>query len=288
MEEKKIFAIINKKYNIRKITLLNNTNNKIYLLEINNKKWVLKIFNDSTTNFLLEKKVFEKLKERKYLFYNSNFSIYEYLEGVALDQEIYKSIDEENVINQILDIINKINNVKSVGSGKLNNSFLGKSCSWSDFITSYMYSQMNKAKNIPATIKKIVFNNLDNNSYLINSCIEKTIPMDLNLKNFIINKEKEIKIINIPVIWRGDIYAPYGEFATHIYKTKLWKPYINIIYNKNLNVKIIYFYMLMMAFTILTYVTNFTNVRYVDATPWGNSKTTLLNIIKESNKFLNI
>lgn len=267
---------------IKTISLLSKKNNTLYLIEAE-KPYILKFIKDRTTNFVLERKIFEILGGKKYIIAprkGREYMLYQYLEGTILADIADDGKLKEEIVNQVFNFISNMRRIESQGYGDLNNELVGRYNSWKEFLIAYIQNQINKAKRVPKKYSGLVSKRMSENIELITRCQVGTVPMDLNLNNFVLDNKNKLKPINIPVVWRGDILAPYGELAVHIFRTKLWDYFLEKLKSKRMDKQSVLFYMLLMSYTILVFVSNNTKERLENARPWGNNRATFFEIIE--------
>ena len=274
---------------ITSIELLSLTNNPVYLLK-NKGKYVLKFLNDKSSNYNLECKILTDLKYRDYLIspINKDFSLTKYVEGTVLDEISFNQneIDPNILIHGFDSFIKEISTIPSSGYGALDTTLSGSHTTWKSFLINYMTRQEKKSRNMPSSIINLMKDILAGNSYLLDENESCTIPMDLNLRNFMVTGNKYIYPINMPIIWRGDRLAPYGELSMHIYGTSLWES-LNRLKNFNhTEMKKINLYILLMSYTVLVFITNLNKKDLYTAKPWGNENCTFIDIINKTKREL--
>jgi hypothetical protein len=266
--------------------LLSNSNNSVYLLRIGEKKFVLKIIKDTTTDYLLEKNIFEALQYKKYIITREDFLVYEYLEGRPIAEVDTRTIDCEKIIGQLFSFVDDIKRVSSTGCGKLDSDFCGRYESWQVFLFNYMENQFQKGKKVPVHIREKVAEIMKKHDVALPTSQLVTIPIDLNLKNFILDSNSKLWPINIPLVWRGDELAAIGEMGGHIFMTDYWKYFVDEVERRGLDISRIHYYMLLMAFVVLVFISNQSGREICKAKPWGNTQATFLDIIEYCNNKL--
>lgn len=260
---------------VDKIDLISSLNNSVYLLE-SDKKYILKIIKDKSTDYLLEEKIYKILKLKEYVISysdNQDYILYDYIEGDVLAENFSDSKTDKIIVDQFFGFIESISKINSSGCGKLDNNFIGTNSDWKSFLSFYMKKQISKSKSIPSVYSEsidFVLSILNNSSERIEY---NTIIMDLNLRNFVLDNKKTLIPINIPVVWRGPSLATYGELASHIYGASYWSHFIEKINEAAINKKFVYCYMYLMLYTTLSFVSRQNDISLEEAKPWGNKKT---------------
>ena len=96
------------------------------------------------------------------------------------------------IIKNIVDFINSCNEIKGIGVGAFTKELRGESISWDQYLLRYI-NNLHHINNKRNSLLNFLYNFLekyikDNRSYFQN--IDSVIaPIDLNLKNFLINRE---------------------------------------------------------------------------------------------------
>lgn len=200
----------------------------------------------------------------------------EYIEGESVDKLLLKQPEKSTVnkiIKNIVDFINSCNEIKGIGVGAFTKELRGESISWDQYLLRYI-NNLHHINNKRNSLLNFLYNFLekyikDNRSYFQN--IDSVIaPIDLNLKNFLINREGEVKCIDLDAVWLGDKLLSYGELLMHIYGTNLYIEFVREygdFYEKNCQK--IHFYSLFTTYSILTFLGN-SGLEFEQICPWGN------------------
>lgn len=228
---------------VTQIEKINSTNNEVYIAtNPQSNKYVLKIYRaDSSQSLRLNSiEVFacEKLKNCKNIkkIHASgaegeiNFSIFNYLDGVALADEL-DNIDETkryDVAVGIVDFIKSCYSCKLDGYGDIQVDGKGNCISWNNFVADYIARMAIRIKKLNIELQELVnpyFDVLHEffllNKNLFNATYSCLVPADLNLKNIIIDINYTAKIIDLETFVAGDIHFSLGEIMAHTYGTWL-------------------------------------------------------------------
>lgn len=257
--------------------------NKVYLItDCNGKKYILKMFSETFVGDIVNKEevMYELLHTSQYIkpviSCGKQYILTEYIEGESVDKLLLKQ-PEKNTVNKIIknivDFINSCNEIKGIGVGAFTKELRGESISWDQYLLRYI-NNLHHINNKRNSLLNFLYNFLekyikDNRSYFQN--IDSVIaPIDLNLKNFLINREGEVKCIDLDAVWLGDKLLSYGELLMHIYGTNLYIEFVREygdFYEKNCQK--IHFYSLFTTYSILTFLGN-SGLEFEQICPWGN------------------
>lgn len=262
----KIFTTSLTEWSVNKIENISDVSaNSNYIIDADNgqekKNFFLKIYNNSTRaaksceplvyNLLTYKSNHTVKKFADGAYENDNFLIVEYIPG----QELLKIVENQSTTNeqlatlarQLLSFLDECLSIKATGYGFLNienpqpasmpQGILPK---WVDFFSinisgikktitengSKLDENDTKAlRLIIEALEKFIKKN-ENYFSLTN---QKLIPIDLNLKNFIVDDNQKLHAVDLESFLIGDSLLPYGELFGHVYKSpfgtqfdKLW------------------------------------------------------------------
>lgn len=278
-----IFVEVKKSISIMQVEEIVGSKNKVYLItDCNGKKYILKMFSETFVGDIVNKEevMYELLHTSQYIkpviSCGKQYILTEYIEGESVDKLLLKQ-PEKNTVNKIIknivDFINSCNEIKGIGVGAFTKELRGESISWDQYLLRYI-NNLHHINNKRNSLLNFLYNFLekyikDNRSYFQN--IDSVIaPIDLNLKNFLINREGEIKCIDLDAVWLGDKLLSYGELLMHIYGTNLYIEFVREygdFYEKNCQK--IHFYSLFTTYSILTFLGN-SGLEFEQICPWGN------------------
>jgi serine/threonine protein kinase len=221
--------------------LLWQTNNLVYRIDTDKGSYILKIYDTKAPNPDLEPYVSQVFPGhqllRKIILFDSSkkklpnsYALLEYIDGDGfadyLDKNLLQDAELERYAKQIVGFIRSCSKVKLRGFGKLDSNLIGQSKSWEEFSLNEIRKDLgihlrartfskNKAARILRAMEKF-------------AAYYKTIrrgvmtPMDLNARNFLVTKDRKLKLIDSGAVWAGDILFSYGELMAHYYTTKFW------------------------------------------------------------------
>lgn len=278
-----IFVEVKKSISIMQVEEIVGSKNKVYLItDCNGKKYILKMFSETFVGDIVNKEevMYELLHTSQYIkpviSCGKQYILTEYIEGESVDKLLLKQ-PEKNTVNKIIknivDFINSCNEIKGIGVGAFTKELRGESISWDQYLLRYI-NNLHHINNKRNSLLNFLYNFLekyikDNRSYFQN--IDSVIaPIDLNLKNFLINREGEVKCIDLDAVWLGDKLLSYGELLMHIYGTNLYIEFVREygdFYEKNCQK--IHFYSLFTTYSILTFLGN-SGLEFEQICPWGN------------------
>lgn len=278
-----IFVEVKKSISIMQVKEIVGSKNKVYLItDCNGKKYILKMFSETFVGDIVNKEevMYELLHTSQYIkpviSCGKQYILTEYIEGESVDKLLLKQ-PEKNTVNKIIknivDFINSCNEIKGIGVGAFTKELRGESISWDQYLLRYI-NNLHHINNKRNSLLNFLYNFLekyikDNRSYFQN--IDSVIaPIDLNLKNFLINREGEVKCIDLDAVWLGDKLLSYGELLMHIYGTNLYIEFVREygdFYEKNCQK--IHFYSLFTTYSILTFLGN-SGLEFEQICPWGN------------------
>ena len=278
-----IFFEVKKSISIMQVEEIVGSKNKVYLItDCNGKKYILKMFSETFVGDIVNKEevMYELLHTSQYIkpviSCGKQYILTEYIEGESVDKLLLKQ-PEKNTVNKIIknivDFINSCNEIKGIGVGAFTKELRGESISWDQYLLRYI-NNLHHINNKRNSLLNFLYNFLekyikDNRSYFQN--IDSVIaPIDLNLKNFLINREGEVKCIDLDAVWLGDKLLSYGELLMHIYGTNLYIEFVREygdFYEKNCQK--IHFYSLFTTYSILTFLGN-SGLEFEQICPWGN------------------
>lgn len=278
-----IFFEVKKSISIMQVEEIVGSKNKVYLItDCNGKKYILKMFSETFVGDIVNKEevMYELLHTSQYIkpviSCGKQYILTEYIEGESVDKLLLKQ-PEKNTVNKIIknivDFINSCNEIKGIGVGAFTKELRGESISWDQYLLRYI-NNLHHINNKRNSLLNFLYNFLekyikDNRSYFQN--IDPVIaPIDLNLKNFLINREGEVKCIDLDAVWLGDKLLSYGELLMHIYGTNLYIEFVREygdFYEKNCQK--IHFYSLFTTYSILTFLGN-SGLEFEQICPWGN------------------
>ena len=278
-----IFVEVKKSISIMQVEEIVGSKNKVYLItDCNGKKYILKMFSETFVGDIVNKEevMYELLHTSQYIkpviSCGKQYILTEYIEGESVDKLLLKQ-PEKNTVNKIIknivDFINSCNEIKGIGVGAFTKELRGESISWDQYLLRYT-NNLHHINNKRNSLLNFLYNFLekyikDNRSYFQN--IDSVIaPIDLNLKNFLINREGEVKCIDLDAVWLGDKLLSYGELLMHIYGTNLYIEFVREygdFYEKNCQK--IHFYSLFTTYSILTFLGN-SGLEFEQICPWGN------------------
>ena len=278
-----IFVEVKKSISIMQVEEIVGSKNKVYLItDCNGKKYILKMFSETFVGDIVNKEevMYELLHTSQYIkpviSCGKQYILTEYIEGESVDKLLLKQ-PEKNTVNKIIknivDFINSCNEIKGIGVGAFTKELRGESISWDQYLLRYI-NNLHHINNKRNSLLNFLYNFLekyikDNRSYFQN--IDSVIaPIDLNLKNFLINREGEVKCIDLDAVWLGDKLLSYGELLMHIYGTNLYIEFVREygdFYEKNCQK--IHFYSLFTTYSILTFLGT-SGLEFEQICPWGN------------------
>ena len=278
-----IFVEVKKSISIMQVKEIVGSKNKVYLItDCNGKKYILKMFSETFVGDIVNKEevMYELLHTSQYIkpviSCGKQYILTEYIEGESVDKLLLKQ-PEKNTVNKIIknivDFINSCNEIKGIGVGAFTKELRGESISWDQYLLRYI-NNLHHINNKRNSLLNFLYNFLekyikDNRSYFQN--IDSVIaPIDLNLKNFLINREGEVKCTDLDAVWLGDKLLSYGELLMHIYGTNLYIEFVREygdFYEKNCQK--IHFYSLFTTYSILTFLGN-SGLEFEQICPWGN------------------
>lgn len=278
-----IFVEVKKSISIMQVEEIVGSKNKVYLItDCNGKKYILKMFSETFVGDIVNKEevMYELLHTSQYIkpviSCGKQYILTEYIEGESVDKLLLKQPEKSTVnkiIKNIVDFINSCNEIKGIGVGAFTKELRGESISWDQYLLRYI-NNLHHINNKRNSLLNFLYNFLekyikDNRSYFQN--IDSVIaPIDLNLKNFLINREGEVKCIDLDAVWLGDKLLSYGELLMHIYGTNLYIEFVREygdFYKKNCQK--IHFYSLFTTYSILTFLGN-SGLEFEQICPWGN------------------
>ena len=278
-----IFVEVKKSISIMQVEEIVGSKNKVYLItDCNGKKYILKMFSETFVGDIVNKEevMYELLHTSQYIkpviSCGKQYILTEYIEGESVDKLLLKQPEKSTVnkiIKNIVDFINSCNEIKGIGVGAFTKELRGESISWDQYLLRYI-NNLHHINNKRNSLLNFLYNFLenyikDNRSYFQN--IDSVIaPIDLNLKNFLINREGEVKCIDLDAVWLGDKLLSYGELLMHIYGTNLYIEFVREygdFYEKNCQK--IHFYSLFTTYSILTFLGN-SGLEFEQICPWGN------------------
>lgn len=278
-----IFVEVKKSISIMQVEEIVGSKNKVYLItDCNGKKYILKMFSETFAGDIVNKEevMYELLHTSQYIkpviSCGKQYILTEYIEGESVDKLLLKQPEKSTVnkiIKNIVDFINSCNEIKGIGVGAFTKELRGESISWDQYLLRYI-NNLHHINNKRNSLLNFLYNFLekyikDNRSYFQN--IDSVIaPIDLNLKNFLINREGEVKCIDLDAVWLGDKLLSYGELLMHIYGTNLYIEFVREygdFYEKNCQK--IHFYSLFTTYSILTFLGN-SGLEFEQICPWGN------------------
>jgi len=259
------------------------SNNHVYILQAESKKYLCKIYNHKgyfpdfelnvyniiPTNPYVRKLIFSD--ETKNII-NYNFAIFEFIEGVTLDEllEQERFVKTKEVAHQVFEYINLFQKVPTKGFGILSKDLTGKHIDWFNYQLEVLIDSLHILikKGFPYKFSKEIFRLLYKyeNSLFISS--PTLVPIDLNLKNLIISNNSVLKIIDIGTVISGDIFNSYGEFIAHSYGTNLGDTFL-IHFSNEKDIFKIRLYALLDDINILSFIAKHDG-DIASAKPWGN------------------
>ena len=283
MDSEKIKEIVCKRYGEIISFQPIESNNDVAIIETKNDKIVFKANNEKGAFKDNEKKIRSIVGKtryfRKILYsdfskkeYGKEFVLFEYVEGEDLLDLIKKGIEEKrlkNISRKIYEFLVFITSFKQSKCGKLGRD---NSCSWTKCLLD-MHSETTDIllDKINHKYLKEIYDFIISYGKFINKANFSLIPIDLNLKNFLITEKDQIVFLDSGGIIKGDPLLAFGEFLSHTYKTKLGDFFMENI--SNYNEGLIHFYACFMNANVLAYISKNSNLDLDISKPWGNSHT---------------
>lgn len=221
------------------------------------------------------------------------FLITEYIPGQELLQIIEDNKADSNLFtllaNQLINFINECIGIKNSGYGFIdtNNKDIahGVLASWVDFlhininhIKKIFSENANKLDENDNLFLEGAFNHLStfiiNNDEHFKNLSPKLIPIDLNLRNFIVSETNELHMIDLESFLIGDELLAYGELFGHVYKTPFGECFAKLWDDWNSQQKqLIHFYALLSNMNVLAFKISKseTPIKLTESYLWGNS-----------------
>lgn len=268
---------------IKHVQELHGTKNRVYVLSTNTqKKYILKIFKASSDTHISNKEMlmYHLLKGSKHIKkivrFDEEYVVTEYLSGTSVDEILLSDIElknkETNIIGDILGFITECGEISGTGVGNFNDNLLGENIPWDSYLLRYIEGihKRNKNPEILSFLYDFLKNYIEKNRKQFLNIVPVVIPIDLNLKNFLLDSEGNVKCIDLDAAWLGDYILPYGELLMHIYGTKLYLDFVRNnaeFYIKNCTK--IHFYALFTIYSLLSFL-NVNSESISSIKPWGN------------------
>ncbi len=273
--------------NIRTLTSqiqLSDNNNLVYLATSNDTKYIIKVYQNKGMYSDKEAYLLNKISNknlRKMYYYEEKpagidypISILEYIEGETLLDHVKNDLSLENAEKYTTQIFNFLQDCfehAEDGFGCIVNDQEYSHESWQSYLFDALTNPMKDLLqyNISDLLEEsfAIYFNCQQQISCENPVI---VPIDLNLSNFIISKDNEVKVIDPGAIIAGDSHNAYGEFAAHTYKTLLWDCFAKNLSNDSL--KRVHIYALFDDLNILSFIARHGGDVY-KACPWGNPHT---------------
>ena len=214
-----------------------------------------------------------------------DYALYKKINGVTLDSIELDNNIVDNVIQTLQKYIGDCKAIRCQGYGNINLLGIGEFPKFSDFISSMIFRIKSsletyaETKFICLSIEKVLNRIMnDINEYPL----QQLVPVDLNLRNFMLSDDGCIKIIDIGAVMSGPIELAYGEFMAHTYSTKLFDEF-DKIYCISSN-KLVRFFAIVSLCDILIYAVNH-GIKLSRLCPFGNH-TPVLRLIKGHLNFI--
>lgn len=297
---------------VNEIESITSSRNFIFIIQSNDQKYILKIYNTSSRGFYeledwaytilenfngLKKKFFSGKDEQTQL----SFIITEYIEGKSLNnilnEKKLNNTETHYIGLQIVTFVKCILNIKMNKFGRLINpseGIQGTHKTWSLSLFDYLANLEQRISNLSDShqvfLNSILNELMDffkqNKSYLnqINSTL---IPVDLNLSNFLIDDEKlKVFALDLESLWAGDPLLAFGDWMGNTYNTPLYSAFSEH-WGKltEIETNMIRAYAILSNLSALVYIAEKNTDNLNTATPWG-SPHKYIDLINEHRNFL--
>lgn len=281
--------------NIEKIDTIevysNAKNNTYKVTSAKKNEYIIKLFTKDENSFIknVEPWIYKKFSNSKLLrkCYSIgsdeeeyDFIILDFIEGRTLFEVL-----SENDIKSLNFGMEKIANyIKYCASfhtntfGNLNEDSSITYSSWFDFLNQYLLDVKNRIQSIDQNeILNEFFSDMYeffeiNREYFskVQPCF---VPIDLNLKNFLVSEDNNFYVLDVDAFWCGDWLLSVGEFVGHSYGTPYYHEFIKEFSLTKFEQKMIHFYALLCNMDVLLYIADNGSNSLETEKPFGNQIT---------------
>ena len=206
------------------ISLISETNNKVYKVEKDDETLFAKFYLNRSSHIDHEMQLYGII-DNKYLkdivcsSEEPQFTIFKELKGTTIDElsDEAKQANAEKVVSAVIDFYSSCEQHKLEGFGLVDKDMKGESESFADFITNRQLDTQNVLKDYPIVNNAFtrIYEKYGDKLTIDNSIV----PIDTNMKNIMLTEDGAVKFIDPGEIISAPILMGYGDFLAHTYKT---------------------------------------------------------------------
>jgi len=222
--------------------LLSSGNNLVYLVQLSDRQVVAKFLrtkglHDDNEILLGESMPSEARKYLKSVLHaddsksdiDVSYAVFEKVEGNVLLEALKSGeLDDKQLRKVAEDIQGFLEGAFSIDTerfGYLKGSLVGSHDTWMGFMFDYQIPTTRTFMAHPQTRKYVglPFKMIGDSYEIFDSSEQVVVPIDLNLTNFMITPQGNLKVVDPGSIISGNRLASYGEFTAHTYGTPLYQ-----------------------------------------------------------------
>ena len=274
------------------ISLISETNNKVYKVEKDDETLFAKFYLNRSSHIDHEMQLYGII-DNKYLkdivcsSEEPQFTIFKELKGTTIDKlsDEAKQANAEKVVSAVIDFYSSCEQHKLEGFGLVDKDMKGESESFADFITKRQLDTQNVLKDYPIVNNAFtrIYEKYGDKLTIDNSIV----PIDTNMKNIMLTEDGAVKFIDPGEIISAPILMGYGDFLAHTYKTPFGDELLKRLNLNEEQEKELRIYAVFSLMNVLAFLKNLGVDDLQSQIPYGN-KITFFDLISEHLDYLSL
>ena len=274
------------------ISLISETNNKVYKVEKDDETLFAKFYLNRSSHIDHEMQLYGII-DNKYLkdivcsSEEPQFTIFKELKGTTIDElsDEAKQANAEKVVSAVIDFYSSCEQHKLEGFGLVDKDMKGESESFADFITKRQLDTQNVLKDYPIVNNAFtrIYEKYGDKLTIDNSIV----PIDTNMKNIMLTEDGAVKFIDPGEIISAPILMGYGDFLAHTYKTPFGDELLKRLNLNEEQEKELRIYAVFSLMNVLAFLKNLGVDDLQSQIPYGN-KITFFDLISEHLDYLGL
>ena len=213
------------------------------------------------------------------------YALYETIHGKPLDEVKYTPQDAKGISKSVYDFIQTTAEIPCEGFGTIDQNFNGSHETFKEFMFHFQHRTSTTLYMNPSTRKysALGYNLLVKFEKLLNFDKPSIIPVDLNMKNFLITDDGKTKVPDPGALLAGPKEMAYGEFTAHAFGTPLYEEFKKHI--GDADERLVRLFATLGLSNVLAFIVKHTDQNPETVKPFGNPNT-FFSLIDEHKEFL--